>query len=292
MPKPNRPAPSGSRRDGGTARRTASAAGDRPGAVKSAPTGSTKTGPTKADPPKGRPAKSGPAGGGAARSSRGGRGGGKSIVNQKQTPWALIVTTVVIVVFAVAIVAYAVTRGGGSKSSAKNDPNNLYTRGQLPATKAIAGLTYRTEANHTHVSQRVKYDASPPVGGNHSQYWADCTGTVYPKQLADENAVHALEHGAVWIAYRPGLPSSQIATLSRLVNGQNGTFMTPYAGLSSPISLQAWGYQLKVDQASDPRIRQFVTTLRLNPQTQPEPGATCSDPPFKQSPSTPDKPLF
>ena len=40
--------------------------------------------------------------------------------------------------------------------------------------------------------------------------------------------------------------------------------MSPYEGLDKPISLQAWGYQLKVDNADDGRIDEFIKALREN----------------------------
>jgi hypothetical protein len=36
----------------------------------------------------------------------------------------------------------------------------------------------------------------------------------------------------------------------------------------------AWGYQVKLDSASDPRLEQFIRTFEQGPQT-PEPGAAC-----------------
>ncbi|MFI0142158.1 DUF3105 domain-containing protein, partial [Streptomyces luteogriseus] len=64
------------------------------------------------------------------------------------------------------------------------------------------------------------------------------------------------------------------------------------------ISLQSWGHQLKVESADDPRIAQFITALRQNPNTHPKPGASCAtvpggfDPkepfPFDPSPPGPD----
>ena len=50
--------------------------------------------------------------------------------------------------------------------------------------------------------------------------------------------------------------------------------MSPFAGLDKPISLQAWGYQLKVDNADDGRIDEFISALRQNAPS--EPGATCT----------------
>ena len=40
--------------------------------------------------------------------------------------------------------------------------------------------------------------------------------------------------------------------------------MSPVDDLDKPISLQAWGYQLKVDNADDARIDEFIKALRMN----------------------------
>jgi hypothetical protein len=220
----------------------------------------------------------------------------RSIVNQKRTPWALIVTTVVIVLFAGAIVGYAVLKKSpvhyASSTNAVVNAADPYSQPEIAAAAKISGVTYTVQPNHTHVEGHLSYQQSPPIGGNHSQYWADCTGTVYPNAIANENAVHMLEHGAVWITYKPGLPADQIATLSKLVTGVNQMAMSPYPGTMAggPISLQSWGYQLFVPNASDPRIKQFIAALKgVN---DPEPSATCSQPTFKTHPSTYGHPLW
>jgi hypothetical protein len=224
---------------------------------------------------------------------------GKSIVNQRQTPWGLIVATVAVVAFAVAIIVVVVATHKSSSTSANGsgsaavDPSNPYAQPELPAAKAIPGVTYRVEANHTHVEGNLTYDSSPPVGGNHSQYWADCTGTVYPQPIANENAVHMLEHGAIWITYNAAtLPAAQVTQLAGYVSGIDRMAMSPYPNLRTPISLQSWGYQLFVSNASDPRIAQFIAALKWNQKTTPEYGATCSQPTFKQHPSTYGHPLW
>lgn len=221
---------------------------------------------------------------------------GRSIVNQRQTPWALIITTVVIVVFAAAIVGYVVANkkstpaanGGCSKMIGSNPTSYL---NELECASKIPGITFKPEASRNHVLTTVKYDATPPIGGDHSPYWADCSGTVYPQAIANENAVHMLEHGAIWITYRPGLATSEVTALAKLVNGVDRMAMSPYPELDSPISLQAWGYQLKVNSASDPRITTFIDDLRYNQRTTPEYGAICSQPTFKNHPSTFGHPL-
>jgi hypothetical protein len=50
--------------------------------------------------------------------------------------------------------------------------------------------------------------------------------------------------------------------------------MSPFPELDAPISLQAWGYQLKVDSAGDPRINEFIRALRVNASLE-GPNARC-----------------
>jgi hypothetical protein len=229
---------------------------------------------------------------------------GKSIVNQKQTPWGLYLVIAAIVVFAVAIVVVVVATKKDNKTtvSAGADvssctkmvgTNSTTYLNELVCAKDISGVKFYPIDSRAHVTTLVNYPQSPPVGGNHSQYWADCTGTVYPEQIANENAVHMLEHGAIWITYNPKtLPASQLTVLQNLVQGQDHEALTPYAGLKTPISLQAWGYQLFVNSSSDPRIKQFINVLRYNPKTTPEYPISCSDPGFDPAKSTPGHPQF
>lgn len=143
-------------------------------------------------------------------------------------------------------------------------------------------------ALHVAPSQRVAYTHSPPFGGRHDGVWANCTGIVYPEAIRTENAVHSLEHGAVWITYNPDLISDDdVELLAERVNGISHTLMSPYPSLDTPISLQSWGHQLKVENADDARIDQFISALRLNPTTYPEIGATCSVPVSSFDPNNP-----
>lgn len=157
-------------------------------------------------------------------------------------------------------------------------------------------------AFHVLPNYRVAYENSPPMGGRHDNAWATCTGVVYPEAVRSENMVHSLEHGAVWIAYDPdALDDAQVERLAERVDGVPYTMLSPYPGLDRPVSLQSWGHQLKVDDVDDQRIDRFISALRLNPNTFPEPGATCATlptsfdtanpPPFVEDPPDPASPL-
>jgi hypothetical protein len=125
-----------------------------------------------------------------------------------------------------------------------------------------------------HKAGLLTYPTSPPVGGVHNPHWQSCMGDVYTSEIAKEQAVHSLEHGAVWITYQPGLPQDQIDKLASRVRDVEFMMMSPYPGLDSKISLQAWGYQLKLDDANDGRIDEFINALRKNATQEPQAG--CS----------------
>ena len=143
-------------------------------------------------------------------------------------------------------------------------------------------------ARHVEPLQRVDYDQSPPFGGPHDQTWATCTGVVYPVPLRSENAVHSLEHGAVWVTYDPNRISSEdVDSLAAWVEGEPYMMMSPYPDLAAPITLQSWGHRLALDSATDRRITQFIAALRQNPSTHPESGASCSTIPGALDPDNP-----
>lgn len=148
-----------------------------------------------------------------------------------------------------------------------------YYQNQVQVPNTIPGVVTYTGLARTHVSGTVKYAQNPPVGGPHNPVWLNCG--IYDAPVPNENAVHSLEHGAVWITYQPNLPSKQVATLRSLVSGHSYVILSPYPGLPAPVVASAWGLQLKVQSANDPRIAQFIKKYEQGPQTQ-EPGAPCS----------------
>jgi hypothetical protein len=167
----------------------------------------------------------------------------------------IVISVLTVVVFAGIIFAAA---GGGG------------------ATPAIEGVQEFERTDRTHTNESVAYQQTPPVGGAHTPVWIDCNAAAYESPVDTEKAVHALEHGAVWISYEPNLVSS--STASQLQSYlANYTFVSPVRDQGAPIKLSAWGHQLAVDNADDPRIQEFIDAYRQGPQT-PEPGASCNPP--------------
>ncbi|MFI7497400.1 DUF3105 domain-containing protein [Streptomyces sp. NPDC049687] len=135
--------------------------------------------------------------------------------------------------------------------------------------------TWTGKLGRTHVTKTVKYPTEPPVGGNHDPVWLTCDGTVYTEPVNNMNAVHSLEHGAVWVTYTSKADKADVDALAAKVRKTPYTFMSPDDKQADPIMLTAWGRQRTVTSADDPAVNTFFEEFVQGEQT-PEPGASCT----------------
>ena len=186
---------------------------------------------------------------------------------KKPFPVGFTLGSVALAAALIGILVYAVqNQGVGDTSSLK------YAQSQ------ISGIENHPDQSRKHVENPVNYPdkaTTPPDGGDHNGTPETCQ--VYAQPIASEHAVHSLEHGAVWITYNPQTASAaDVATLKALVDADPSyRLMSPYPGLKSKVSLQAWGEQLFVDSAKDSRVQRFLELFTNGPQT-PEKGAACT----------------
>jgi hypothetical protein len=134
-----------------------------------------------------------------------------------------------------------------------------------------AGTQTYSGLSRDHVDTPVDYEQDPPVGGEHARTWQNCG--FYDSRIEPEYAVHSLEHGAVWITFRPDLADEDKARIRELAS-QSYVLASPYDGLREPVVVSAWGKQLRLPSVDDPRLEEFLDAFRSGPQT-PEPGAPC-----------------
>ncbi|KRF17298.1 hypothetical protein ASG90_08340 [Nocardioides sp. Soil797] len=187
---------------------------------------------------------------------------------------ALIVATVV--VGAAVVVPLALNDDGDTRkpediaavmgaANGVDDPGFVRDSANLSAVK-----TFDTP-ELVHVEEDVDYEQSPPVGGKHDPVWLECG--VYDREVREENAVHALEHGTVWITYRPSdLSSKDVDELADELPDEG--ILSPYDGQEAPVVVTVWNTQLALKGAGDPRLQLFIDTYGHG-ETAPEPMASC-----------------
>ena len=167
--------------------------------------------------------------------------------------------------------------GGGDDDGAdRGQPSApTTTTVRAPATTvttqpAIQGVqTFAVDAGHS--ATPVSYPQVPPVGGLHDPVWQQCG--FYDQPIPNEKGVHSLEHGAIWITYRPDLPRTEIDGLATLARSRNYVLVSRWdSGLPAPVVVTGWGRQLQLQSTTDPRMLEFI---RVYAGQGPELNAAC-----------------
>ena len=143
------------------------------------------------------------------------------------------------------------------------------------------GVSVFTYASGHHIEGDIDYSAQedykgeiPPAGGAHNSTPQQCE--VYTKPIRTENAIHSLEHGAVWITYQPALATDQVQALDDMAAGDPYILMSPYDGLPAPIVLTAWNHQLQLQSFDKDTVERFIRSYKNKRGITPELGASCA----------------
>ncbi|MFB6708314.1 DUF3105 domain-containing protein [Streptomyces sp. NPDC056333] len=178
---------------------------------------------------------------------------------------------VITITASIAVVAGLVA-GGGYLMSAADQQDRAEEQAK---SSPVRGERSWDELTQNHVQKKVDYPMNPPVGGDHNPVWMNCDADVYTAPVPNENAVHSLEHGAVWVTYNEKAKPSDIEKFAERVGRTPYSLMSPVKDQDAPLVLSAWGKQVTVKSATDARVAQFFSKYVQGPQT-PEPGAACT----------------
>lgn len=101
------------------------------------------------------------------------------------------------------------------------------------------------------------YNSNPPTSGPH---WPEpANWGVYKTTLSDEQVVHNLEHGGIWISYKPDAISAEtIVQLEDFAKRYRKVVVEPRSVNDSPIVLAAWTRVQKLDQYDETAILKFI----------------------------------
>lgn len=129
---------------------------------------------------------------------------------------------------------------------------------------------------HVLEGKKVEYGSNPPTSGPHWPTWL--SDGIYEKEKPDEAIVHSLEHGRIWVSYRPSIPEETKKELEKLLRNQAAIILTPRSANEKDIALAAWGrldvFDLGEGGSFDKnRILDFIKRYRYKGPEKLSPGA-------------------
>lgn len=110
------------------------------------------------------------------------------------------------------------------------------------------------------------YNSNPPTSGDHLA--SPAKWGVYSTPLTDEQAIHNLEHGGIWISYKDidDQTKSQLETIAKANGGS--VILSPRPNNDTKIAMASWGRLEKLDGYDEAKILEFI---RSNKNKSPEP---------------------
>lgn len=111
-------------------------------------------------------------------------------------------------------------------------------------------------------AEHPAYNSNPPSSGWH--YASPVDPGFYDKEVADEYLVHNLEHGNVWIAYRPDIGDDLIKKLRTFASAW--TVIAPREKNETDVALVAWGrvdaFNIENGILDEARVSDFITRYK------------------------------
>ncbi len=112
--------------------------------------------------------------------------------------------------------------------------------------------------NHISSKETVLYKTNPPTSGPHWSTPADWR--FYDKELPDEQLVHNLEHGGIWITYKD-LDKGSINKLKSIAkNNNNSVVITKRDENEDSVVVASWGRMMKLVEVDKALIQKYIDT--------------------------------
>lgn len=131
--------------------------------------------------------------------------------------------------------------------------------------KHLPGIAYPNQGQE-HIKpgqEHVAYNSNPPTSGPHFEQPAKWG--IYKEELPDETLIHNLEHGGIWISYKPGIAEDLRKKLEHFYEKWGAKIIvTPRAKNDTDVVLAAWT-RLDTFSAADyseNRVERFIEAFR------------------------------
>lgn len=105
--------------------------------------------------------------------------------------------------------------------------------------------------------------SEPPTSGDHAV--SPLPWQAYDQEIPDGSAIHNLEHGGIYISYRPDLPKEQVNQIkeiffqpfSRENFTPNKVLLAPRPQNESPIVVSSWTRSMKLDTFDAEKVIEY-----------------------------------
>lgn len=122
----------------------------------------------------------------------------------------------------------------------------------------------QSDYGREHVKNKDYDGDQPPTSGPHASPLA---WGVYKTEIRDDQVIHNMEHGGVYISYQPNLPKDQIEKLKKLLSQPfsdpkfqpKKIVLAPRAANESPIVLSSWLRSETLIAYDQKKIEDYVT---------------------------------
>lgn len=121
----------------------------------------------------------------------------------------------------------------------------------------------QSDHGREHVNSKKYGGDQPPTSGSHA---SPVAWGAYDTEVRDDQAIHNMEHGGVYISYQPSLPKEQIDKLTKLLSApySNPEFqpkkivLAPRATNKSPIELSSWRRSESLTSYDAKKIEDYI----------------------------------
>ena len=112
--------------------------------------------------------------------------------------------------------------------------------------------------NHVPEGTKVTdYNSNPPTSGNHWPSPADWG--FYNTPLADEQLVHNLEHGGIWVSYKDADDQTKTKLLKLIAQKYpQAVIISPRELNDAKIAVASWGRLMKLETFDETKINEFI----------------------------------
>lgn len=135
-----------------------------------------------------------------------------------------------------------------------------WARRPVPSTP---GTIYESQGqDHVPLDEQHTYNSNPPSSGPH--FASQANWGIYDYEVNDKIFIHNLEHGGIWIAYRPSIGTDVVVELKAIVDRYGGSklVMAPRASNDTDIAVAAWTHVYAFDLSGGHLSEQQKTDIK------------------------------